>query len=244
MKAHRWYSAFRNVGIWALCVVAAWGVISSLTEYPERHSALSLMSLLGLLTLPLFFFVGVFFPFRSEKGISRLQAFFGWLVGAVFGIVVALGTLCIFEYERTCPYVPDEQLFAYAQESVDRISDSNALDAEIGQVLAEKSHAPIEVWGNVKEIVSRYPELTKFCVHLHRRWLHVSAWRENDTELGPLFIVRYGNHSNYVWIWFHPQWKHPTNIGVGAKEVSPNIVFSSNMLPVYSSAAESTRTKR
>ena len=24
-KAHRWYSAFRNVGIWAICVVAAWG---------------------------------------------------------------------------------------------------------------------------------------------------------------------------------------------------------------------------
>ena len=92
MKAHRWYSA------------------------------LSLMSLIGLMALPLAFFAGVFFPFRSEAEISRRQTFFGWLVGALFGTVVAFGSLILCAHYMSCPSVPDEQLFAYAQESVDRVS--------------------------------------------------------------------------------------------------------------------------
>lgn len=132
MKAHRWYSAFRNVGVWALGVVVALTVISSWIDYPERHSVLSLLSLIGLMALPLAFFGGVFFPFRSEAEISRRQTYFGWLVGALFGTVVAFGTLILGDHYMSCPYVPDEQLFAFAQESVDRVSDQAALDAEIG----------------------------------------------------------------------------------------------------------------
>ena len=231
MKTHRWYSAFRNVGVWAICVVIAWVVIHSLIDYPQRYSALDLMSLIGLMVLPLAFFAGVFFPFRSEAEISRRQTYFGWLVGALFGTVVAFGTLILGDHYMSCPYVPDEQLFAFAQESVDRVSDQAALDAEIGQVLVEESYCPIDVWGDDKETRRRYPELTKFCVHLHRRHLDVLAWREDDTELGPLFIVRYGNHSNYVWIWFHRRWDRPMDIGAGAREVSSNIVFSSTKFP-------------
>ena len=121
MKAHRWYSAFRNVGIWALGVVVALAGISSWIDYPERHSVLSLMSLIGLMALPLAFFGGVIFPFRSEAEISRRQTYFGWLVGALFGTVVAFETMVLREHYMSCPYVSDEQLFAYAQESVDRL---------------------------------------------------------------------------------------------------------------------------
>ena len=111
MKAHRWYSAFRNVGIWALGVVVALAAISSWIDYPERHSALDLMSLIGLMALPFAFFAGVFFPFRSEAEISRCQTIFGWLVGALFGTVVAFGTLILCDHYMSRPYVPDEQLF-------------------------------------------------------------------------------------------------------------------------------------
>ena len=231
MKAHRWYSAFRNVGIWAICVVIALVVIPGLIDYPQWYSALDLMSLIGLMALPMAFLVGVIFPFRSEAEISRRQAFFGWLVGALFGTVVAFGTLILCDHYMSCPYVPDEQLFAFAQESVDRVSDQDAMDAEIGQVLAEESYCPIDVWGNDVDAWRKYPELTKFCVHLHRRHLDVSAWREDDTEIGPLFIVRYGNHSNYMWIWFHRRWDRPMDVGAGAREVSSNIVFSSSIYP-------------
>ena len=244
MKAHRWYSAFRNVGIWALGVVIAWVVIPGLIDSPQQHSALDLMSLIGLMALPLAFIVGVIFPFRSEAEISRRQTYFGWLVGALFGTVVAFGTLVLCFHYMSCPYVPDEQLFAYAQESVDQVSDQAALDAEIGQVLAEESYCPIDVWGNDADGHRKYPELTKFCTHLHRRHLNVSAWREDDTEVGPLFIVRYGNHSNYVWIWFHRRWDRPMNIGSYAREVSPNIVFSSTIFPGSSGKVEPTRSKR
>ena len=244
MKEHRWYSAFRNVGIWAICVVIAWVVIPGLIDYPERHSALDLMSLIGLMALPFAFFAGVFFPFRSEAEISRCQTIFGWLVGALFGTVVAFGTLILCDHYMSCPYVPDEQLFEFVQESVDRVSDQAALAAEIGQVLVEESYCPIDVLGNDVDVRRKYPELTKFCVHLHRRHLDVSAWREDDTEIGPLFIVRYGNHSNYVWIWFHQRWDMPMNIGSGAHEVSPNIVFSSDLFPVYSNPHEAARSER
>lgn len=244
MKAHRWYSAFRNVGVWALGVVVALAVISSWIDYPERHSVLSLMSLIGLMALPLAFIVGVIFPFRSEAEISRRQTYFGWLVGALFGTVVAFGTLILCSHYMSCPYVPDEQLFAYAQESVDRVSDQAALDAEIGQVLAEESYCPIDVWGNDVDVRRKYPELTKFCVHLHRRHLNVSAWREDDTEIGSLFIVRYGNHSNYVWIWFHRRWDKPVIVGSDAREVSTNIIFSSTIYPGSSGKVEPTRSKR
>ena len=244
MKAHRWYSAFRNVGIWAICVVIAWVVIPGLIDYPQRYSALDLMSLIGLMVLPLAFLVGVIFPFRSEAEISRRQTFFGWLVGALFGTVVAFETMVLREHYMSCPYVSDEQLFAYAQESVDRVTDQAALAAEIGLVLVDESFCPIDVWGNDMKARRKYPELTKFCVHLHRRHLDVSAWREDDTEIGPLFIVRYGNHSNYVWIWFHWLWDKPVNIGSGAQEVSPNIVFSSTIFPDCSGKVDPTRGKR
>ena len=244
MKAHRWYSAFRNVGIWAIGVVIAWVVISGLIDHPQRYSALDLMSLIGLMALPLAFLAGVIFPFRSAAEISRRQTFFGWLVGAPFGTVVALETLILCAHYMSCPYVPDEQLFAYAQESVDRVSDQDALDAEIGQVLAEESYCPIDVWGNDMKARRKYPELTKFCVHLQRRHLHVSAWREDDAEIGPLFIVRYGNHSNYVWIWFHQRWDMPMNIGSGAQEVSPNIIFSNSIYPGGSDWYDAERSKR
>ena len=244
MKAHRWYSAFRNVGVWALGVVVALAVISSWIDYPERHSVLSLMSLIGLMALPLAFIVGVIFPFRSEAEISRRQTYFGWLVGALFGTVVAFGTLILCSHYMSCPYVPDEQLFAYAQESVDRVSDQAALDAEIGQVLTEESYCPIDGFGDDVKARRKYPELTKFCVHLHRRRLYVDAWREEDTTLGPLFIVCYGNHSNEVGIWFHQRWDKPMNIGSGAREVSPNIVFSSSVYPGSSGKVQPARSKR
>ena len=73
MKAHRWYSAFRNVGIWAICVVIAWVVIPGLIDYPQRYSALDLMSLIGLMVLPLAFLVGVIFPFRISRTASLLK---------------------------------------------------------------------------------------------------------------------------------------------------------------------------
>ena len=244
MKAHRWYSAFGNVGIWSLGVVVALAVISSWIDYPERHSALSLMSLIGLMALPLAFLAGVILPFRSEAEISRRQTYFGWLVGALFGTVVALGTLILCSHYMSCPYVPDEQLFAYAQESVDQVSDQAALDAEIGQVLAEESYCPIDGLRDDVDVRRKYPELTKFCVHLHRRHLNVLAWREDDTEIGPLFIVRYGNHSNYVWIWFHRRWDKPVDIGSGAREVSPNIIFSSTMFPDCSGKVTPARSNR
>ena len=244
MKAHRWYSAFRNVGVLAIGVVIALAVISSWIDYPERHSALDLMSLIGLMALPLAFLAGVILPFRSEAEISRRQTYFGWLVGALFGTVVAFGTLVLRNHYMSCPYVADEQLFAYAQESVDQVSDQDAMDAEIGQVLAEESYCPIDVRENDADGHCKYPELTKFCTHLHRRHLDVLAWREDDTEIGPLFIVRYGNHGNYVWIWFHRRWDKPINIGSDAREVSPNIVFSSCMAPNYSDKVEHVRNKR
>ena len=103
MKAHRWYSAFRNVGVWALGVVVALAVISSWIDYPERHSVLSLLSLIGLMALPLAFIVGVIFPFRSEAEISRRQTYFGWLVGALFGTVVAFGTLTLCSHYMSRP---------------------------------------------------------------------------------------------------------------------------------------------
>ena len=102
----------------------------------------------------------------------------------------------------------------------------------------------IDVWGNDVDAWRKYPELTKFCVHLHRGHLDVSAWREDDTEIGPLFIVRYGNHSNYVWIWFHRRWDKPVNIGSGAREVSPNIIFSSTMFPDCSGKVTPARSNR
>ena len=244
MKAHRWYSAFRNVGVWALGVVVVWAVISSWIDYPERHSVLSLMSLIGLISLPLAFLAGVIFPFRSEAEISRRQTFFGWLVGALFGTVVAFETMVLREYYMSCPYVSDEQLFAYAQESVDRVTDQAALDAEIGRALAEEFYWPIDGLGDDVKARREYPELTKFCVHLHRRRLYVEAWREEDTTLGPLFIVCYGNHSNEVGIWFHQRWDKPMNIGSGAQEVSPNIVFSSTIFPDCSGKVDPTRSKR
>ena len=244
MKAHRWYSAFRNVGIWAISVVIAWVVISGLIDSPQQHSALDLMSLIGLMALPLVFFAGVFFPFRSEAEISRRQTYFGWLVGALFGTVVAFGTLILCSHYMSCPYVPDEQLFAYAQESVDRVSDQAALDAEIGRALAEEFCWPIDGFGDDVKARRKYPELTKFCVHLHRRHLNVSAWREDDTEIGSLFIVRYGNHSNYVWIWFHRRWDKPVIVGSDAREVSTNIIFSSTKFPGSSGKVEPTRSKR
>ena len=237
MKAHRWYSAFRNVGVWAICIFGVWATIDNLTRYPWVLG-------IGLAALPLAFLAGVFFPSRSEAEISRCEAWFGWLVGALFGTAVALGSLCLFDYALTCPYLSDEQLFVFAQESVDRVSDQDALDAEIGQVLAEESYCPIDVWGNDADGHRKYPELTKFCTHLHRRHLDVSAWREDDTEIGPLFIVRYGNHSNYVWIWFHRRWDKPVNIGSGAREVSPNIIFSSTMFPDCSGKVTPARSNR
>ena len=94
------------------------------------------------------------------------------------------------------------------------------------------------------DVRRKYPELTKFCIHLHRRRLYVEAWREEDTTLGPLFIVCYGNHSNEVGIWFHQRWDKPMNIGPGAREVSPNIVFSSSVYPGSSGKVSPERSKR
>lgn len=234
MKAHRWYSAFRNVGIWTLCVVAVRVAMSHLVDYPERHSAELWVAGIGLVTLPLAFLAGVIFPFRSEAAISSRQTSFGWLFGALFGTLVALHTVFVWGYEVICPYVPDEQLFAYAQESVDRVSDQTALEAEIGQALADTDNERwrLDVCGNDDGARRKYPELTRFFAHLHRR-LHrsglvVSAWREDDPSIGPLLVVRYGSHSNYVWIWFHRRWERPMDISTGAREVSPNIVFSSS----------------
>ena len=238
MKLHRWYSAFRNLGFWAICVFAALFVVNwfypSVHQIPVPvHRIQFVLSGIALAVLPVVFIIGLIFPYRSEREISRRQTFFGWVVGALFGTFVVFATLSTFEYEMDCPYIPDEQLFAFVQESLNRVPDSDALETEIGRLAEEKSSHSIDVWGNDATFTRTYPSLAAFLRHLHRRGIRVSASCENHLVLGPMIIVRLGNHSNYAWICLHQRWNRPSNFGENAREITPAVVFSPDLGDFY-----------
>ena len=53
MKLHRWYSAFRNLGFWAICVFVALFVVPWF--YPSAHRIHLVLSGIALAVLPVVF---------------------------------------------------------------------------------------------------------------------------------------------------------------------------------------------
>ena len=63
MKLHRWYSAFRNLGFWAICVFVALFVVPWF--YPSVHRIHLVLSGIALAVLPV-----VFIPIFHHQGLA------------------------------------------------------------------------------------------------------------------------------------------------------------------------------
>ena len=224
--AHRWYSVFRNIGMWAIAVSLGAAAIIGVYGLNIPPSVQRILYISALAAVPLAVLAGLVFPYRSRGALSGGRTAFGWLAGGLVGL--ALGIVL-----AGCPdglRLDDEQLFAMASRSLEQVTDYSALESEAYRVLQRQRDrlAGVPPEGEDGEFSDEFPELDAFLRRIVDCGVNLSMYP--GERFGPLLVVRIGNHRNYVWLGFHIRWSRPPFLPSSVREATPYLIFSSENL--------------